>query len=420
MEYAIDGNNVLLGLRLNDKPSVRLFARLLQALQLRSTTFRLFFDHSIRDHMAREGLTAEWEAFSGALSVADIAPVFAGRADSLIDQLCQQHSARVLNFSDKLDSWKTTPNQIHRVQAICNGGTVELRLIDNATGTLVLAAPAHGPFEFGGIQFPDLNPNNAALERLIAPAREAHRAVHTGVLLVLALDASQSMSDTNTYDGRSKSDHLNEIVKSAIERLARSTLSEGLYIAILRFEEDVTPLRGPSGTIFSHVYDWHENLATFNYLQGITLRYTNIRLALQRSRELLQNTISDDASLRLLADVWRAAVIVITDGNHVVMRGDGSYETDDDVAGEALNIHMGISGLTGQRIDVGCVGIGNDVKKDLLLNIASPCTPIQSTMAARARIDYLLCDNRLCMLVDSNDARFDEAIRTFIDIVSSR
>ncbi len=42
MIYAIDGSNVLLGLRLNRKPSYRLFARLLAVLRERGVGFQLY------------------------------------------------------------------------------------------------------------------------------------------------------------------------------------------------------------------------------------------------------------------------------------------------------------------------------------------------------------------------------------------
>ena len=48
---------------------------------------------------------------------------------------------------------------------------------------------------------------------------------------------------------------------------------------------------------------------------------------------------------------------------------DGTSETDADVAPQALDIHQGLSGLIGSRIDVGCVGIGTDVNRSLLMNM---------------------------------------------------
>jgi len=420
MKYAIDGSNVLLGLRLNKKPSDRLFARLLHALRERGADFQLFFDHSIEKLMAGEGLATEWSALRSALAAAGIRPIFAARADVLIEAFCHTHGAWVINSSDKMDSWNTRPSQIHRARVHRNRSTLQLALIDDATGKFVFHTSAHEPFDFGGVRFPALNMQSTILEALIAPDSQYSAVAAEGTLLILALDASGSMSQTNSYDGRPKSDHLNEIVKSAITRLRNSRIAEGLYVAILRFENDVTPLLCSTGTVFASVNDWFATLGTFDYLQGITLEQTNIRLALQRSKELFQNTIADSDPVSALADSWRAAVVLITDGNHYVKRPDdsGTYETDADVGHQALDIHQGLSGLIGGRIDVGCVGIGTDVNQNLLVNIASQCTPTQRGMATRAGIGGLLLDDRLFIVVDSNNDKFGEAIRTFIDVAS--
>jgi hypothetical protein len=419
-KYAIDGSNVLLGLRLNQKPSHRLFARLLQSLLERKTDFHLFFDNSIERLLSSHGLASEWNSFKESLTDAGIKPTFSPRADPLIEDFCRTQGAWVINSSDKMDSWNTRPSQIHRVRVHRNRNTIQLALIDDATGKFIFHTPAHEAFDFGGISYPSLSLQNTILENLISPDSQHSTAAAEGTLLVLALDASGSMNETNSYDSRPKKDHLNEIVKSSIDRLEHSRIAGGLYIAILRFESNVTPLYCPTGTIFASVHDWHSTLDSFNYLQGVSLQQTNIRLALQRSKELIQNTIADEESIYALADNWRAAVILVTDGNHFVERldGTGTYETDTDVAPQALDIHQGLSGLIEGRIDVGCVGIGTDVNRNLLMNIASPCTPLQRGMAARAGIADTLIDNRLFIAVDSKSDKFGQAIRTFIDVAS--
>lgn len=424
MKYAIDGSNVLLGLRLNKKPSLRLFARLLHALRERGTEFQLFFDKSIESHIAREGLTTEWNAFRGALTVAGINPTFDPRADKPIQKFCRTHGAWVINFNDKIDSWNNPKPKIHRARVRPSGNTLQLALKDGATSAPVFHVSAHEPFDFGGLHFPALNMQTAVLEPLIAPDRQySKNPPARGTLLVLALDASISMSQTTSYDGRPKSDHLNEVVKLAITRFRNSRIEEGMYVAILRFENDVTPMLCSTGTIFASVNDWFATLGTFDYLQGVTMGQTNIRLALQRSKELIQDTLADSDSINVLADRWGAAVVLITDGNHYVERDDGTYETDTDVALEALDIHQGVSGLQdvrliGDRIDVGCVGIGADVNRNLLAHIASPCSPKQRVMAKHALIEKLLLGDRLFIAVDSKSDKFGEAIRAFIDVAS--
>jgi uncharacterized protein YegL len=423
MKYAIDGSNVLLGVRLNKKPSTRLFACLLSKLKEDGTVFQLFFDNSIETKMAQAGLSSDWIALRDAMTLAGIQPEFASRADPLIERFCRAPGTAVINSTDKMDSWNTRPNQIHRARARRNKQTVRIALMDAYTGKTVLSVAAHAAFEFGGVRFPKLDDRDALVDQLIAPDTEYATAVQEGTLLVLALDASSSMTTTNSFDGRKKSDHLNDVVKSSIERLKNSkrTFADGLYVAVLRFENDATLLPCSStGAPFSSVNDWFDTLATFDYLKGITPGQTNLRLALQRAKELIQDTVADDDSISSIADQWRAAVVLITDGNHYLTRQDGTTESDADVAPQALDIHQGLSGLIDSRIDVGCVGIGTDVNRALLSSIASECSPIQKRMATNSGIANLLQGSRLFINVDSNDPRFVEAIRAFINVASSR
>src|ERR1051326_4965849 len=159
MKYAIDGSNVLLGLRLNRKPSDRLFARLLHALRERGTDFQLFFDNSIQSHMTREGLGTEWSNLLSALHIAGIRPTFAARADRLIGTFCHTNGAWLLNSNDKIDSWRENerPSQIHSSRVHRNRNSLQLALIDDATGKFVFRASANEAFEFGGINFPSLS-----------------------------------------------------------------------------------------------------------------------------------------------------------------------------------------------------------------------------------------------------------------------
>lgn len=419
MRYAIDGSNALLGLRIDRKPSVRLFCRLLLALKERHDEFQIFFDENLRNIMAREGLQDEWSQLLDALRAEGITSSFAIRADPLIEKMCREQSAAVINSSDKMDSWNARPSVIHRARAFRSRAGLHVTLINDANGHFVLRAPAHEPFAFGAIQFPPLNATEAIIEGSIAVGDHV-RIVPEGVLLVLALDASGSMTEKNSYDGRAKSEHLNDIVRSTLGRLRSSAISEALYVGILRFENDVTPLPCPeTGTLFASIDQWESALPAFDYLAGIRPGQTNIRLALQRAKEVIQETLADKDSISRLADGWRATVVLITDGKHYVERRDGTVENDKDVAEAALKIHMGAPDLIGGRIDVGCVGIGTDVNAAMLSTIASSCTPQQLRIARVARIGTLLNEEKLFIKVDSADPGFPNAIRTFIDVASA-
>lgn len=419
MRYAIDGSNTLLGLRIDRKPSARLFCRLLLALKARNDELQIFFDDNVRNIMAREGLQDDWTLLLQALRAEGMAPTLAPRADPLIERACREQNAAVINSSDKMDSWNTRPTTVHRARAFRSRGGLHVTLINDANGQFVLRAPAHEAFTFGGVQFPAMNVAEAVVERAFAPDRDAPL-VTEGILLVLALDASGSMTEKNSYDGRAKSDHLNDVVKGTLARVRAARISEGLYVAILRFENDVTPMLCPkTGTIFASINDWEPSVPSFDYLSGIRPGQTNIRLALQRAKEAIQEALADEESLAAVGDNWRATVVLITDGNHYVQRSDGTVESDKDVAEAALKIHMGAPNLIGGRIDVGCVGIGTDVNATMLSTIASRCTPQQLKMARIAGIADMLVGEQLFLKVDSSDRAFPEAIRTFIDVASA-
>lgn len=417
MKYAIDGSNVLLGLRLNKKPSPPLFARLIHALIARRANFRVFFDNSIERTLAAEGLSSEWNTLKAAFAGAKIVPTFAPRADTHIEAYCNNEGAAVINAGDKMDSWNTRPSTVHRARLQRNRNALQLALV-GTNSQFIFSVPLHTPFELGGIGFPVLNSSPTAVEPLIAPDSQYTANTSEGTLLVLALDASGSMAERKSFDGRPKHAHLNDIVKQTITRLRNSSIADGLYVAILRFENDVTALPGPGGALFSSVHDWFAKLSEFDYLKGVTLGQTNIRLALQRTKELIQDTLADEDSMNQLADAWRASVVLITDGNHFVQRSDGTQETDNDVARQAFQIHEGMPHLLQGRLDIGCVGIGSDVNHNLLRNIASQCTPTQKRIASVIGLSNFLQDNRLFITVDSKDPKFGEAIRAFIDVAS--
>ena len=230
MKYAIDGSNALLGLQLDRKPSVRLFARMLLALKGRGDDFRLFFDNSIREHMARDGLGADWSRLLVALEVQGIKPHFSPRADTPIADYCKNENAFVINFSDKMDSWSFRPRAFRvRAKRFKNQNQTLLRivLIDESTGKPEELAVASDAFSFGRIDFLSLDMDVVYTEQIIKKEVGAKN-VCQGSLLVLALDASPSMTPRDTYDGRPKSEHLNEIVKAAVRRLKAARINEGL------------------------------------------------------------------------------------------------------------------------------------------------------------------------------------------------
>src|SRR4051794_14730553 len=186
MRYAIDGSNVLLGLRVNKEPSIRLFLRLLVALADRGDSVQIFFDNSIRPLMQQAGLEADWQRLQDAFKVANVSPIFAVRADAQIERYCREHGAGLINFTDKMDSWNTRPAIVHRARAYRVRSALHVTLFDDATGRFIFNAPAHEPFTFGNIRFPSLDPQQVVVERSIAADSGDATAVAEGTLLVLA------------------------------------------------------------------------------------------------------------------------------------------------------------------------------------------------------------------------------------------
>jgi len=419
MNYAIDGNNVLLNLIVDGKPSIRLFATLLLSLKDRNYDFKLFFDDSIERRMNERDAHSDWKSLERALATVGIRPHFSRRADTPIEEYCFVNTAALINAHDKIDSWTRKPKIIHRARVGRSKNNIQLELRDSQ-GKFIFHAIANAKFSFGDLEFPSLVAEDVNLDKSLFRGQHDPVGLTEATLLVFALDASQSMTHTNTYDGQSKKSHLNNIMKQALKTLSISPISHGLYIAISRFSNDVSQIQCPAADCvgFASVDAWNKDLSKFDYMEGAEHGYTNIRLALLRSKELIQDVLFNGEEADRIADGWRVAIVLITDGRHVVPQEDGTNETERQVIEEVIDIDSGAAGLIDSRIDVACVGIGNDLNIDLLSKVASECTALQMRMAARKKIDSLLIGGSLFVKVDSGDVNFGSVIRTFIDVVS--
>ncbi|MCA0215559.1 MAG: VWA domain-containing protein [Proteobacteria bacterium] len=419
MKYAIDGSNVLLGLRLDGAPSVRLFARLIAGLRQRGDELQLYFDNSTVHRMRDHDRLAEWHALQGALESEGIKPSFASRADVPIEEFCARTGAALINTTDKIDSWERKPKVIHRASVRQARGPILVGLRDNK-GQFVTSLDASGAFTFGGMEFGALAPSSVVLDRKIYVEEHGQTGVPEAALIVFALDASGSMRSPDTWDGRSKADHLNEVMKSAFSRLRASNVGDLIYVAILRFSDDVKLMTcpGSDGAKFASADAWSRYAATFDYLQDVEPGLTNLRLAIQRSRELIHDIIFDSDLANDLADSWRAMIVLVTDGNHNIRRPDGRPEGDLNVIEEIEDIDTGSEKLIDGKIAVGCVGIGSDLNMNLLSKIASPCTTDQLDNAAKMGVAKYLENGCLLLKVDERKPNFGTVIRSFVDMMS--
>lgn len=430
MDYAIDGSNVLLDFEINGKPSGRAFAALLSHLLGRGDTCRVFFDNAIRRHMSERGAADSWAKLESAIRASGIGMDFAPHADPVIQAYCNRTSAALINATDYLTSWRARgplPRAVHRARLVNRNSGVSVELRD-AKSKLLTHAPLPKFVTLGGATF-SAPPEGETTRRVLTRSSALQRRVTTGTLLVFVLDASISMSWDHTFDGRKKSEHLNDIMLECIRRLSVSVIKPGLYLSFIRFSDDVLPLASPAGTEFAHVDDWRRS-ERFDYLEGMPMARTNIRAALIRAKELVQDALGDSELLGRIAPEWRAVVVLVTDGRHEVTREDGSEEDDSDVAAAAEQIHLGVSHvydktdnqhirLKDSRITLGCVGIGTDLNDELLLNISSQCSENQKRMARTAQIERHLVAERLFIKVDSNSPTYADAVRAFVDVASS-
>jgi len=58
-------------------------------------------------------------------------------------------------------------------------------------------------------------------------------------LLVFVMDGSGSMGSTDTFDRRRRADHLHELVKATLERLAKSTRKDIYRVSFIYFSDNV-------------------------------------------------------------------------------------------------------------------------------------------------------------------------------------
>lgn len=410
MDFVIDGSNVLLGLRLKRVPSVRALARLLAALDAANKSYRVWFDNSTRGHLATH--REELELFNALLKTLQGAKLvqMAPHADSGIQRDCKEFGCPVINSSDNNDSWPFQP-KIYR----CRFGRNREQLY---------VAPAHSPkrivevslvesFDYRGLNFPATQAQATDEGAVVSVPSVRQPIQQNGNLLVLALDASQSMDQTDTYDGRSRAAHVNDILRKSIEELYKSTIRNSLYIAVLVFSSDVVTITPESkGPTFAPVKDWSKWVTTWagSYESVVPRAQTNIRLTLDRASDFLDQFRSSDEA-PLLARRWTsAAVVTLTDGAHFLGEPEHA-ETSKDILGHVFHTLN-----RSENIQFAFVGIGADADDASMTAWASEATERQSQLAQRKNIE--LINSRLYVKVNNNDVNIGGIIRSFVDIVS--
>jgi Mg-chelatase subunit ChlD len=237
----------------------------------------------------------------------------------------------------------------------------------------------------------------------------------TGRLIVLALDASGSMCNrengaNDTYDGRFKSDHLNEVLRDTIRRLARSNVRDSFYISIVNFA-GAASVRSFKGKQMLNVEEAAVHIGgdKFNYLEGARGDGTNIADALRVSIDLIDKTLANHANKRL-HDEWHALVILFTDGRHT-----GQITEVTNIARQTAITH---TTLASGNIRIACVGVGKDCDANLLKEISSEAETDELTRLKRAQLKDFLYGSSLVVLVSEKSDRYGDIIRNFVDVVS--
>jgi hypothetical protein len=413
-DFVIDGSNVLLENKIGPAPSVRLFAALLHMLDQNGKAYKVWFDDSIHRHLAEKG--ADISSFKNLLGILRRKNCVdsASHADPRIQQDCQNFSAPVINGGDKNDSWRGfIPKIIRcRVQRSQSKG-VTVFLAAAGSSKKLMTFDAAGAFQYVGMVFDALldADRTASVGRNFAQLPRLKGTRPHGNLLVLALDASGSMDETDTYDGRPKHEHVNEILHDTLQRLGQSSIASSLWICVLAFSDQV--LEHPpdeSDAIFSSVGDWAGS--TIDYLAGIERGYTNIRFALDRSADLIDGFRHSDVA-RALAMRWDAAtVVLLTDGVHNTCV-NGIFETASDI-----DDHVYATIRRSENVSFGFIGLGKSAKHDAMETWATRATDQQKEMAVQKKVP--LVGGSLYVKVDAKSEHLGYIIRSFIDIASSR
>lgn len=269
------------------------------------------------------------------------------------------------------------------------------------------------PFRYEGISFTALTASGKGSEvgRNFAQRPQFKGNRRYGHLLVLTLDASLSMDETDTYDGRPKHVHVNEILKESLRGLQKAGIASSLWVSVLAFSDEVVEHTGDRyDAVFSVLADWAET--RIDYLDGIDRGLTNIRLALDYSADLIDGFRHSDVSEELAQRWETATVVLLTDGRHETQvngRNEGPEDIDD---------HVDATINRSENVSFGFIGLGESACQESMHTWATKASEVQKQMAARKNVP--LVGESLYVQLNAKNDHLHEIIRSVIDVVSSR
>ncbi|MCS7243278.1 MAG: VWA domain-containing protein [Candidatus Calescibacterium sp.] len=223
-------------------------------------------------------------------------------------------------------------------------------------------------------------------------------------LLIFMLDGSASMYETNTFDGRRKSDHLVNIVYDTLERLRASSRSNSFRASLVYFSDSVIVPKVDGIPYYSLEEAINEITDPVIKMAG---GGTSIANALNETSKIIDEFNRDIG----LPDEKHITVFLFTDGNE-------NIKTTKDVINEALKIKsMGVT--------ICCISLGNDCDEKLLVEISSVASLRQvKRMDLANMLDFLTKEHENYKLflkghVDGKISKsISEAIRSFMNILS--
>lgn len=220
-------------------------------------------------------------------------------------------------------------------------------------------------------------------------------------LIVFCLDHSVSMGSSDTFDGRTRRQHLDDLVVRSLERMGRAKAAQNFLVSIIYFAAGVEVAQADGLPYFSI------NTAIDLVRKGssVPTEATDLVGAISRAHDVVEQfaTASELSSNKV------GTVLLFTDGEHTAR----TAETPD-IAAQRLKGHV----LTPT---FGCVRFGGGDGGGVLARIASTMNPEQERSFDKNGMLGRFSNKVLYLDVTDNQQFSDDAqnlIRNFINVLS--
>lgn len=426
----VDGSNILLGLLESGRPSVSIFAHVVAELSKREFDVFSFFDQSIRYHLEQRRCHDEWQKLQALVDASDGRITLHVQADPhLLSKAAAYKGERavVVNTTDRYRTWTSQfPGGLPAVVRVSYAAELlsfhfEDRSLQPFSVHVDKEISLYGMSVRGDRSTVSEQEGTMTTETILVGKKRTRKTMKSR-LIVFLLDGSGSMCNPsdgaeNTFDGKQKSEHLQNVFRETVVGLNKSNASGSFYCGLVCFagKPTVVEMSGSKMVHISHLNS-HISQPSFNYVALANGDGTDLSAALDSAVSLIDAVLAAPDN-KYIATEWSAVVIMITD----------AHDTVDEQKVRKTVAQLGLSRahLTSGRIDVGCVGIGTDVKQGLLTEIASKPSSRTMQMLSQAQLQGRLLtrgngEQCLAIKVDTLEPHYDKVIRSFVDIVSSR